>query len=111
MHFLLSKFTDSNHLRIAQQNKCFICKAVAGATKMTSLFAQSGSRVADLVLWVQALTESLPGSPAIGLAPLPGPPAPARTPLTGKKRAREATEGVVFCTKWQYETGIKIGLV
>ena len=48
-----------------------------------------------LVLWVQALTESLPVSPAAGVGPPPGPPAPARTPLTGKKRAREATEGVL----------------
>ena len=54
----------------------------------------------NLVLWVQALTESLPVSPAAGVGPPPGPPAPARTPLTGKKRAREATEGVLpppFC--------------
>lgn len=45
---------------------------------------------------VQAVTESLPTSPAVGLGPPPAPSAPARTPLTGKKRAREGTEGILL---------------
>ena len=42
---------------------------------------------------LQALTESLPASPAAG-PPGAQAPAPARTPQTGKKRAREGTEGM-----------------
>ena len=43
---------------------------------------------------MQALTDSLNASPVAGAGP-PGPPAPVRSPLTGKKRAREGTEGIL----------------
>lgn len=42
-------------------------------------------------LWLQDLTASLPASPAAGA--FASAPAPVKTPLTGKKRPREGTEG------------------